>query len=387
MGSSASCLTYSACVVDLLVVVGARPNFMKAASILPAARDAGLSTRLVHTGQHYDRDLSRVFFDELELDEPDASLGVGSGTHAGQTARVMLEFERVLDEIRPGIVLVVGDVNSTLACGLVAIKERYPVAHVEAGLRCYDPWMPEEVNRRLTDHLSTYLFTTSADADENLSAEGIDPSRVHLVGNTMIDTLLRFRDRANERKTAERLGVGQGPYIVLTLHRPDNVDDLGDLARILDAAIVTSRIAPLVFPVHPRTRRRLEESALGVRLAEEPGIHITDPLGYLDFISLIDGASLVMTDSGGLQEETTVLGVPCLTLRPSTERPVTVTQGTNKVVGTDPEVIVEETLAILGGGPVAPATPDLWDGHAGRRIAAVLKGELTSGRVDGVHAG
>jgi UDP-N-acetylglucosamine 2-epimerase (non-hydrolysing) len=363
---------------DLLVVVGARPNFMKAASVLPAARAAGLDTVLLHTGQHYDEGLSRVFFDELELDEPEVSLGVGSGSHAGQTAKIMLEFERELGRVRPSVVLVVGDVNSTLACALVAIKEHVPVAHVEAGLRCYDPWMPEEINRRLTDHLSTYLFTTSPDAAENLAAEGLTKG-VHFVGNTMIDTLLRFRDAARERRAAARYGLEGRDYAVLTLHRPDNVDEQGQLGRVLDAVVSIGRRTPVVFPVHPRTRKQLAGTELGRRLEAAEGVILADPLGYLDFVGLLDGARLVLTDSGGIQEETTVLGVPCLTLRPSTERPVTVTEGTNTVVGTDAAKILAAAHEILQGERGEPRRPELWDGRAGERIAAVLAAELGAG--------
>jgi UDP-N-acetylglucosamine 2-epimerase (non-hydrolysing) len=365
---------------DLLVVVGARPNFMKAASILPAARAAGMTTMLLHTGQHYDADLSRIFFDELELDEPDVSLGVGSGSHAVQTARVMTEFERELKRIEPRVVLVVGDVNSTLACALVAIKEHYPVAHVEAGLRCYDPWMPEEINRRLTDHLATYLFTTSRDADENLAGEGIERGRIHFVGNTMIDTLLRFRGAAGARRTPERFGVDRRPYAVLTLHRPKNVDEPGQLERVLDAALELSREHPVVFPVHPRTRQRLEGTKLLRRLDAEPSFIQTEPLGYLDFLGLIEAAQLVLTDSGGIQEETTVLGVACLTLRESTERPVTVTHGTNTVVGTDAGLILSEARKAFATGVPERARPDLWDGDAGKRIVEVLARETVGAR-------
>jgi len=362
---------------DLLVVVGARPNFMKAASILPAARAAGLTTRLVHTGQHYDADLSKVFFDELELDEPDVSLGVGSGTHATQTAKVMLEFERELERIRPRAVVVVGDVNSTLACALVARKERYPVAHVEAGLRCFDPLMPEEINRRLTDHISSHLFTTSPDADENLAREGIDPATVHFVGNTMIDTLLRFRSAAAERRAPERFGLDGRPYAVLTLHRPNNVDEPGRLEEVLEVTADLSQEVPIVFPVHPRTRHRLEGTSVAALLRDRSSFIQTDPLGYLDFVGLVDRARLVLTDSGGIQEETTVLGVPCLTLRDSTERPVTVTQGTNVVVGTDPDLIRAEARKAIDGDRPPARRPEKWDGLAGERIVKVLVDELT----------
>jgi UDP-N-acetylglucosamine 2-epimerase (non-hydrolysing) len=368
-------------VTDLIVVVGARPNFMKAASVLPAARAVGLDTVLLHTGQHYDEGLSRVFFDELELDEPEVSLGVGSGSHATQTARIMLEFERELARARPSVVLVVGDVNSTLACALVAVKERCPVAHVEAGLRCYEPWMPEEINRRLTDHVSSYLFTTTLDAAENLAAEGIADGRVHFVGNTMVDTLLRFRDAARARRAAVRYGLEGRDYAVLTLHRPDNVDEQGQLGRVLDAVVSISCRTPVVFPVHPRTRKQLAGTELGRRLEAAEGVVLADPLGYLDFVGLLDGARLVLTDSGGIQEETTVLGVPCLTLRPSTERPVTVTEGTNTVVGTDVAKILAATDQILEGERGEPRRPQLWDGRAGERIAAVLADEVGAGGV------
>ena len=314
---------------DLLIVVGARPNFMKAASIVHSARRAGLICTLLHTGQHYDAELSQVFFDELKLPPPEVSLGVGSGSHASQTARIMLAFEQELDRIKPGVVVVVGDVNSTLACALVAVKEHYPVAHVEAGLRCYDPWMPEEINRRLCDHMSAYLFTTSRDANENLAREDIDGEHVFFVGNTMIDTLLRFRDAARARETPKRFGLKTHEYGVLTLHRPDNVDEAEPFRRVLDAVALISRCVPVVFPVHPRTRQRLEATGLDQVLAREPGVITCSPLGYLDFVGLVGDAALVLTDSGGIQEETTVLGVPCLTLRESTERPVTVTSGTN----------------------------------------------------------
>ncbi len=361
---------------DLLIVVGARPNFMKAASVVHAARKAGLTCTLVHTGQHYDPELSRVFFDELRLPPPDVSLGVGSGTHASQTARIMLAFEEVLFRTKPSVVVVVGDVNSTLACALVAIKERFPVAHVEAGLRCFDPWMPEEINRRLCDHLSTYLFTTSRDANENLAREGIPPERVFFTGNTMIDTLLRFREAASARDAAARFGVDGRDYCVLTLHRPKNVDEPEPLSRILGAVAIISRCAPVIFPMHPRTLARLDVLGLDGMLAGEPGIIQCGPLGYLDFVGLISDARLVLTDSGGIQEETTVLGVPCLTLRESTERPVTVASGTNRVVGNDADLIVEEALAVLEGIRRPGSIPELWDGRAGERIVDVLHAEL-----------
>jgi UDP-N-acetylglucosamine 2-epimerase (non-hydrolysing) len=295
-----------------------------------------------------------------------------------QTAKIMLEFESALERVRPSIVVVVGDVNSTLACALVAVKEHVPVAHVEAGLRCFDKEMPEEINRRVTDHVSTYLFTTSRDCDHNLKRENIAPESIFFVGNTMIDTLLRFRPVAARRHTARRLGV-TGRYTVLTLHRPDTVDDEARLAGVLEAVLPVGDVAPVIFPIHPRTRARVTGTRLERLLADERRIVCTTPLGYLDFVSLMADASLVLTDSGGIQEETTVLGVPCLTLRPSTERPVTVACGTNRVIGTDPATIGREALATLESPPDHGRVPELWDGRAGERIAEVLRAEIYAG--------
>jgi UDP-N-acetylglucosamine 2-epimerase (non-hydrolysing) len=366
-------------VPDVLVVVGARPNFMKAASLLHALPRAGLTYALVHTGQHYDDALSQVFFDELELPRPDAWLGVGSGSHAAQTAGVMLAFEQELLERRPQVVAVVGDVNSTLACALTAVKERIPVAHVEAGLRCFDEWMPEEINRKLTDHISTFLYTTSRDGDAHLRAEGIPASKIAFVGNTMIDTLLRFADAARARGAAERLGVAGSRYGVVTLHRAENVDDPDTLGELVGALVEVSRSLPLVVPLHPRTRARLAGTGLDRALAAGPGVLLTESVGYLDFVGLVSDAALVLTDSGGVQEETTVLGVPCLTLRSSTERPVTVSEGTNRVVGTSAEAIVGESLRSLEAPAAAGRIPELWDGRAGDRIARHLARILGAG--------
>lgn len=362
---------------DVLLVVGARPNFMKAAPIAAAARTAGLSCRMVHTGQHYDDELSRIFFEELELPAPDVHLGVGSGSHAAQTARIMVGFEAELLRMRPSVVVVVGDVNSTLACGLVAAKEHFPVAHVEAGLRSFDPRMPEELNRRLTDHLSSLLYTTSRDGDENLLREGIPADRIVFVGNPMIDTLLRFRESAARRDVAERLGLADADYALVTLHRPENVDDPETLRLLVGALREVSRRLPVVLPLHPRTAARLKSLDLDQTIADDPGLVVTEPLGYLDFTSLAAKARVVLTDSGGVQEETTVLGVPCLTLRTSTERPVTVSDGTNRVVGTDPTRILKEAHAILDGQAASAARiPELWDGGAGVRIVHHLQAWL-----------
>jgi UDP-N-acetylglucosamine 2-epimerase (non-hydrolysing) len=359
-------------VTDLLVVAGARPNFMKAAPVLEAAGRAGLSCALVHTGQHYDSELSDVFFAELGLPEPDAHLGVGSGTHAEQTARIMSAFEPELRRFDPAVVVVVGDVNSTLACSLVAAKEHYPIAHVEAGLRCHDFFMAEEINRRLCDHLSSHLFTTSRDARDNLVAEGIADERIEFVGNTMIDTLLRSADAARARGAAERAGVS-APYALLTLHRPENVDRQEILAGLLGAAEDISADMPIVFPLHPRTAARIDAFGLGEKLER---LVVCPSLGYLDFLGLLAEASFVLTDSGGVQEEATVLGIPCLTLRESTERPVTVEQGTNTVVGTRPEDVLAAARGALAGERRPAQIPELWDGRAGERIAAILAAEI-----------
>lgn len=371
---------------DLLLVVGARPNFMKAAPIVRAARGAGLTLTLVHTGQHYEPELSDVFFDELGLPGPDVHLGVGSGTQTGQTARIMLAFEPELCRVDPAVVVVVGDVNSTLACGLAAAKEGYAVAHVEAGLRSFDERMPEELNRRLCDQLSRYLFTTSADATENLLREGIDPDRIELVGNTMVDTLVRLGAAARARRPAEGLGVAGAAYAVATMHRPENVDEPAELRRVVESLVGVARRVRLVVALHPRTRARLAEHGLEEVLAAAPGVLLTTPLGYLDFVGLVADARLVLTDSGGVQEETTVLGVPCLTLRESTERPVTVVQGTNRVVGTEPARVLEAAVQALSS-PRRPASlPELWDGQAAERIVARLRADLRP-RAAAVSAG
>jgi UDP-N-acetylglucosamine 2-epimerase (non-hydrolysing) len=357
---------------QLLVVVGARPNFMKAASIVEAAQRAELSCVLVHTGQHHDADLSDVFFRDLCLPEPDIHLGIGSGSHAAQTARIMLAFEDALQRVKPAVVVVVGDVNSTLACSLVAAKDGYPVAHVEAGLRCYDDSMPEEINRRLCDHLSTYLFASSRDAVENLEREGIDRRRTFFVGNTMIDTLVRFREQARERRMAAELGIEGRWYALATLHRASNVDDPVKLEQLLGALTELSQIVPVVFPLHPRTRARIEAAQLE-RFLAEPHVIVVPPLGYLDFVSLMSDAAVVLSDSGGVQEETTVLGIPCLTLRDSTERPITVTSGTNRVIGSEPQRILEAAVEAINSRFAPHVLPELWDGRAGERIVERLR--------------
>ena len=355
--------------MKILHVVGARPNFMKVAPILAQLRRReGVTQVLVHTGQHYDARMSDVFFRDLGMPDPDVHLGVGSGTHAQQTAKVMVEIESVLVRERPDVVVVAGDVNSTVAVALVAAKMGVAIAHVEAGLRSRDWTMPEEINRVLTDRLSDLLFTPSRDGDENLRQEGIDPARVHFVGNVMIDSLHAALPRARESRIHQRLELGLGNYALATLHRPANVDEPVALGRLLSALTEVAAHVPVVFPIHPRTRARLP------RGLDAPGLRLVEPLGYLDFLALIADAKLVMTDSGGIQEETTALGVPCLTLRENTERPVTVEVGTNQLVGTDPARVVAAACEVLAGGARRGRIPELWDGRAAERVAGVLVG-------------
>jgi UDP-N-acetylglucosamine 2-epimerase (non-hydrolysing) len=358
--------------LHIVHVVGARPNFMKIAPILAAcAGRPGLRSTLVHTGQHYDETMSRLFFEELRIPRPDVNLEVGSGSHAQQTGAVLQRFEPILLEMRPDLVLVVGDVNSTLACSLAAVKLGIPVAHVEAGLRSFDRTMPEEINRILTDAIADLLFVTEASGMANLEREGVDPSRVHLVGNVMIDTLLSHRDAAARSDAVKRLDLTPGDYAVLTLHRPANVDVPSVLRGILAPLADLSRKMPVVFPVHPRTRAALSGHA--ELLAKGRGIRLVDPLGYLDFVRLMTDARLVLTDSGGIQEETTILGVACVTLRENTERPVTVTHGTNRLAGTTSEGIRRAIEGVLEAAPAASEPPPLWDGRAGERIAEALQ--------------
>jgi UDP-N-acetylglucosamine 2-epimerase (non-hydrolysing) len=365
-------------IIKLLHVVGARPNFMKVAPVMAAvetcAGDCAFSQTLVHTGQHYDATMSEVFFRELSLPRPDHYLEVGSGTHAGQTADVLRRLEPVLLEERPDLVLVVGDVNSTLAAALCAAKLQIPVAHVEAGLRNGDREMPEELNRLLTDQLAELLFTTSADADENLAREGVSSERIHLVGNTMIDTLERLRARALEGDAPTRLGVMAGPYVLVTLHRPSNVDDPSQLGRVADILTAFAQRLPVLFPLHARTKARLADAGLLDRLQATSGLRLVEPLGYLDFVAVMSGARLVLTDSGGVQEETTVLGVSCLTMRTTTERPITVSHGTNRLVDPyDGEAVIAAVDATLAAPlPASGRRPPLWDGHAAERIVAVI---------------
>lgn len=360
--------------LKVINVVGARPNFMKVAPIVEAMkrREREFAPLLVHTGQHYDAAMSDAFFRDLELPQPDVYLGVGSASHAAQTAAVMERFEPVLLQEKPDWVIVVGDVNSTLACALVCVQLGVKVAHVEAGLRSRDRTMPEEINRLLTDQIADLLFTPSADADQNLLAEGIPPERIRLVGNVMIDSLLKHLSHASRSTIREDLGLNERDYIVLTLHRPANVNSPETFARILKALEEIGERLPVVFPVHPRTRKTIAELGFTERVAKSKSLMLIEPLGYLDFLRLYSGARLVLTDSGGIQEETSVLGIPCLTLRENTERPITVTMGTNTIIGTDPAKIVATAFAALGESAKLPASIPLWDGHTAERILAAL---------------
>jgi UDP-N-acetylglucosamine 2-epimerase (non-hydrolysing) len=358
----------------IMCVVGARPNFMKMAPLMAAFRGGTdpFETTLVHTGQHYDAGMSDIFFRQLGMRAPDVQLGIGPGTQGAQTGRMMSALETVVNERRPDLVVVVGDVNSTLAAALVAAKAGVPVAHVEAGLRSFDRRMPEEINRIVTDALATYLFATEEDGVANLRREGVEDDRIFLVGNVMIDTLMALLPQIRERRMAAEMGLAPGGYGVVTLHRPSNVDDEGMLERWVSVLERIGSDLPLVFPAHPRTAARLASAGLDGRLAGS-GVKVVEPLPYVEFISLVADSRLVLTDSGGIQEETTVLGVPCLTLRDSTERPVTVRLGTNQLVGVEPEAAIAAAEGVLSGPPASHSVPPLWDGRAAERIAQILR--------------
>lgn len=371
--------------MKLLHVVGARPNFMKIAPIIDAVKayNEGIDAQrqvqqiLVHTGQHYDRAMSELFFEQLGMPRPDINLEIGSGPHGQQTGRIMEAFEQILLAERPDLVVVVGDVNSTLACTIDAKKLGIPVAHVEAGLRSGDMSMPEEINRRLTDAVSDLLFTTDRIANAALLREGVPEERIHFVGNVMIDTLLKHRARALQQPILAQLGLldTQGDpqaFAVITLHRPSNVDTAASLAEIVKALRTLAGEMPVIFPVHPRTRKRLREFGLEAELQAQPGIALLEPLGYLDFVSLMASSSLILTDSGGIQEESTILGIPCLTLRPNTERPITIEEGTNRLVGNRYEEIIAAITRARQQAPAELCQPELWDGQAARRIVQVL---------------
>jgi UDP-N-acetylglucosamine 2-epimerase (non-hydrolysing) len=346
---------------------------MKIAPILEAMKNyLQLQPLLVHTGQHYDYEMSGAFFDDLNIPEPDVYLGVGSGSHAVQTAKIMIEFEKVMLEHKPDMVLVVGDVNSTLACALVAVKLQTAVAHVEAGIRSFDRTMPEEINRLLTDAVSDYLFPPSEHGYENLRREGIPEEKIFLVGDVMIDTLLKYKEKATKTPILDELGLQKGNYALMTMHRPHNVDIKENLMNILNAIQEIQSKIPIVFPIHPRTRRRIEEFHLDERLSNMKNLIVGEPAGYLRFLNLMMHSKFVLTDSGGMQEETTVLNIPCLTMRENTERPETIDEGTNTLVGNNSHRIIEESLKILDGQGKSGTYPELWDGCASKRVVEII---------------
>jgi UDP-N-acetylglucosamine 2-epimerase (non-hydrolysing) len=355
--------------MKIISIVGARPNFMKIAPLMKVFKECSeIDPVLVHTGQHYDERMSDLFFRQLGIPKPDINLEVGSDTHAQQTAAIMMKFESVMLEHKPDAVLVVGDVNSTIACGLVAVKLGVKLIHVEAGLRSFDRTMPEEINRVLTDSISDMLFCTEQSGVDNLACEGVPREKIFLVGNVMIDTLLNNKAKAESSTILDDIGLKSGAYAVLTLHRPSNVDDPKVLKNILDAIDTIKNDTPIVFPIHPRTRKSLETLSLDKRLMDMTNIHLVEPLGSLDFLKLLSSARLVLTDSGGIQEETTILKIPCLTLRENTERPITVEMGSNRIVGTSAQDIISAYRQILNDPKVISSTPPLWDGRAAERI-------------------
>lgn len=363
--------------IKIVNIVGARPNFVKIAPLMKEIKKvARFESFLVHTGQHYDHKMSGVFFGDLAICKPDVCLGAGSGSQSQQTAKMMIGLESVFRRINPGLVIVVGDVNSTLAAALVSAKMNIPLAHIEAGLRSFDRTMPEEINRVITDILSDYLFTTCPDARYNLEREGIDRSKIFLVGNVMIDSLLSFKQKAEKLNILKtRFNLTAGGYALLTLHRPSNVDDPAALDNMFKAMKIISRDIPILFPAHPRTQRNIKAHKLKDHFSDS-GIRIVDPLGYLEFLSVMMHSKLVLTDSGGIQEETSVLGIPCLTLRKNTERPITVTEGTNIVTGTEPNTIIRQAKKIIFGRAKKGGNIRLWDGHASERIVRVLNDKL-----------
>ncbi len=364
--------------MKIISVIGARPNIMKVAPLIEEmSRYEEIVPMLIHTGQHYDRNMSKVFFDDLALPEPDIYLGVGSGSHAKQTARIMIKLEKVFLKEKPDLVLVVGDVNSTMASALTAAKLRIPIAHVEAGLRSFDRDMPEEINRVVTDSISNYLFAPSADAVKNLKEEGICKEKIFLVGNIMIDTLLKYKVRAAKNNILQKLGLHKKGYITLTLHRPSNVDEKGNFLKILDALEEIQRRIAIVFPMHPRTKKMIVKYGLLNRVKRMSNLKVASPLGYLDFLKLLCDSKLVLTDSGGIQEETTALRIPCITLREKTERPITVTEGTNIIAGNDTDKIIRETKNILKNGAGYGRIPKFWDGKTARRIVLIILKEFS----------
>ncbi len=367
--------------LKLMLVVGARPNFIKIAPLVKAIKQHQRSDHkdscrldyvLVHTGQHYDIEMSESFFLDLNIPKPDINMEIGSFSHSVQTAKIMIEFEKVCLEKKPDWVIVVGDVNSTMAASLVAAKLGIRIAHVEAGLRSFDRTMPEEVNRLVTDALADLLFTPSKDADRNLLREGVPPGKIRLVGNIMIDTLVENLEKARQRKACERFGLAPGNYVYVTLHRPSNVDRRDSLSLIMENLGNLSQKIPVIFPIHPRTRKNLQEFSLSSGENRSASMILSEPVGYHDSIGLAEKARFVLTDSGGLQEETTFLNTPCLTLRPNTERPITILQGTNKL--TSLEKLAEDMGQVMNGGKKISRAPELWDGHTGERIVEILAG-------------
>ncbi len=363
--------------MKIINVVGARPNFMKIAPI-QRVMDAteGIEPFLVHTGQHYDERMSKFFFDDLQLPQPDVYLNIGSASHAVQTAKIMIEFEQVLLKEKPDAVLVVGDVNSTAACSIVASKMGIKIIHVEAGLRSNDRRMPEEINRILTDSISDLLFITEQSGLDNLKREGIPDEKVHLVGNVMIDSLIFFKEKAAQSTMLDDLGLEKQSYALITLHRPSNVDDPDVFRRLISTFQKIEKELKLIFPIHPRSRKRISEFGLDEMIASMPNLKLLDPLGYLDFMNLMHNARVLLTDSGGIQEETTYLGIPCITMRENTERPVTMEVGTNVLVGSDTDMIYEEFKKVINGRAKKGSIPPMWDGHAAERIVDIIKKEL-----------
>jgi UDP-N-acetylglucosamine 2-epimerase (non-hydrolysing) len=356
----------------IISVVGARPNFMKVAPLYRAFKTykEDITHLICHTGQHYDEKMSRIFFEELELPKPDFYLGIGSGTHAEQIAGVMMAFEKILLVEKPDLVIVVGDVNSTIACSLVSSRLGVPVAHVEAGLRSFDRTMPEEVNRILTDAIADYLFVTEESGILNLGHEGVSKDKIFFVGNVMIDSLVYYLPKINSSSILEELHVDNQGYILVTLHRPANVDTAGGLQQLVDMLNRIAKKKKIIFPVHPRTKNNLEKFGLLTKVS--PDVLLIEPLGYLEFVGLIKNAFLIVTDSGGIQEESTYLQVPCITVRNNTERPVTTTVGTNRLIGTDTAKVASAVEEVLEGDNVKGGTPELWDGHAAERICKII---------------
>ena len=356
----------------IILVVGARPNFMKMAPLYDELKKRNLPVILLHTGQHYDENMSAVFFEDLGMPEPDIYLGVGSASHAKQTAKIMIDFEEVCKKESPSIVIVAGDVNSTIACALVATKLSIPVGHVEAGLRSFDMKMPEEINRILTDRISNLLFTPSKDANLNLTKEGMNTDNIKLVGNIMIDSLVNNIEKSEISNIHKKMNIEKGNYALITLHRPSNVDHEFNLSGIIEALESIGKDIPIIFPVHPRTANMINDFGLDNRINQVPNLILTKPVGYLDFLALMKYSKVVLTDSGGLQEETTALGIPCITLRENTERPITVDEGTNTIVGNKPENILKEWKNISINGGKSGRIPELWDGKTAERISDII---------------